>query len=136
MGMSTGGSGGPMAEINVTPLVDVMLVLLIIFMVTAPTLSYENPLDLPQPSPEPPPEAADPPPPITLKIDEFGNLMWNDQPIMKDALMGTMRLEASAEVQPVLQLDIHEQAQYQMVAEVLADAKNSGLEKIGFIEQL
>lgn len=136
MGMSAGSGGGPMAEINVTPLVDVMLVLLIIFMVTAPTLSYENPLDLPQPSPIENEPEQDPPPPITLKIDEFGNLMWNDQPIMKDALMGTMRLEASAEIQPVLQLDIHEQAQYQTVAEILADAKNSGLEKIGFIEQL
>ena len=60
MAFSTGGSGGPMADINVTPLVDVMLVLLIIFMVTAPILSYPIDIDLPQKSLNPPPEVKNP----------------------------------------------------------------------------
>jgi biopolymer transport protein ExbD len=64
MAFSSGGGGGPMADINVTPLVDVMLVLLIIFMVTAPTLSYPIDIDLPQKSLNPPPQVKEPPPPI------------------------------------------------------------------------
>ena len=69
---SNSAAGGPMADINVTPLVDVMLVLLIIFMVTAPTLSYPIDIDLPQPSLNPPPQTKAPPEPIKLRIDAVG----------------------------------------------------------------
>ena len=80
MAFSSGGGSGPMADINVTPLVDVMLVLLIIFMVTAPTLSYPIEIDLPQKSPNPPPPSLEPPEPIKLRIDASGQVFWNESP--------------------------------------------------------
>ena len=69
---------GPMADINVTPLVDVMLVLLIIFMITAPILAHQVQIDLPQKTTAPPTQI-DPPPPIALRIRATGELYWNDQ---------------------------------------------------------
>jgi biopolymer transport protein ExbD len=80
MAFSSNSSGGPMADINVTPLVDVMLVLLIIFMVTAPALSYPIQVDLPQPSTNPPPTPKDPPEPIRIRIDAAGTVLWNGSP--------------------------------------------------------
>jgi biopolymer transport protein ExbD len=80
MAFASNSGGGPMADINVTPLVDVMLVLLIIFMVTAPILSYPIDIDLPQRSLNPPPEKANPPEPIRLRIDAAGQVFWNDSP--------------------------------------------------------
>jgi len=77
---SNSAAGAPMADINVTPLVDVMLVLLIIFMVTAPILSYPIDIDLPQRVLNPPPETKVPPEPIRLRIDQAGQVFWNDSP--------------------------------------------------------
>ena len=74
---SNSSAGSPMADINVTPLVDVMLVLLIIFLVTAPTPSYPIEIDLPQRSNQPPP-TTEPPPPIKLRIDASGTVYWNE----------------------------------------------------------
>ena len=77
----------PMADINVTPLVDVMLVLLIIFMVTAPILSYPIDVDLPQKTLTPPPEnPKEPPEPIELRIDASGQVYWNNAPVAVSAL--------------------------------------------------
>ena len=94
MAMSTGGAGGgPMCDINVTPLVDVMLVLLIIFMVTAPILSYPIDIDLPQKSLTPPPEQKNPPEPIDLRIDAANQIFWNDSPVPMSALRNMMEAE-------------------------------------------
>jgi biopolymer transport protein ExbD len=79
MAFTSNSGSGPMADINVTPLVDVMLVLLIIFMVTAPALSYPIPVDLPQPSTTPPPPG-NPPDPIRIHIDAGGTVSWNGSP--------------------------------------------------------
>ena len=81
MAFSSGGSKGPMADINVTPLVDVMLVLLIIFIVTAPIMTYPIEVALPQRVINPPPQVREPPPPIDLRINADGTVYWNNSPV-------------------------------------------------------
>jgi biopolymer transport protein ExbD len=135
---SGGGSGGasaPLADINVTPLVDVMLVLLIIFMVTAPLLSYQIQIDLPQASRNVE-QPKDPPKPIRLRIDVGGQLFWDNTPIPRSALEPSLLVEASRDPQPMLELETAQEAEYQVLADVLATAKNAGMEKIGFVETL
>jgi len=131
-----GGNNAAMADINVTPLVDVMLVLLIIFMVTAPLMSYEIQIDLPQQTRNPPPVQKDPPPPVRIRIDETGNLFWDNVPMPKAAVEASMLLEAQRDPQPLIELEASQEAQYQVLTEVLSMAKNAGLQKIGFVETL
>ena len=136
MAFSSGGGGGAMADINVTPLVDVLLVLLIIFMVTAPMASMEIKVDLPQLSRTPPEQPKEPPPPVRIRIDESGSLFWDNQPMPKAAVEASMLLEAARDPQPLIELETAGEAQYQRLTEVLTMAKNSGLEKIGFVETM
>jgi len=135
MAFASNSGGGPMADINVTPLVDVMLVLLIIFMVTAPTLSYPIDIDLPQKSTTPPPPTP-PKEPISLRIDAAGQVYWNEaaQPI--SALQGLMEVEVNRDPtnQPMLEVDTSPDADYGILAKVLAHAKNANMEKIGFVQ--
>lgn len=86
MAFSSGNSGGPMADINVTPLVDVMLVLLIIFIITAPLMSHKVKVELPQANLIQKEDAEKRAAPITLAVKEDGSLYWNDEPISKEAL--------------------------------------------------
>ena len=79
MAFTSQNSAGPMSDMNVTPLVDVMLVLLIIFMITAPIMAHRIEIDLPQKSLQPP-DPVEPPPPVNLVIKQTGELFWNDQP--------------------------------------------------------
>jgi biopolymer transport protein ExbD len=134
MAFSTGGSGGPMADINVTPLVDMMLVLLIIFMVTAPILSYPIDIDLPQKSLNPPPQPKDPPEPIKLRIDQAGQVFWNESPVPLSALRNMMEAEVERDPgnQPTLQIKASDDSDYGILAKVLATARNAKMEKIGF----
>ena len=133
MAFSTGGGNGAMADINVTPLVDVMLVLLIIFMVTAPMMSYEIPVDLPQPAPNvEPPE--NPPSPIRLRIDESGQLFWDNSQLPKSALLPSLMVESTRDPQPLLEIETSPEVRYEVLAEVLATAKNANMIKIGFVE--
>ncbi|MEO6687914.1 MAG: biopolymer transporter ExbD [Dokdonella sp.] len=132
MAMSSGGSGGgPMAEINVTPLVDVMLVLLIIFMITAPLMSHKIRIDLPQANPnvidQPQPE------PIDLAVKENGDLFYNDEPVTEAILQAQLLVAAQKNPQPELQIRADKTTQYQKVAAVMASAKRAGMVKIGFI---
>ena len=133
MAFSTGGGSGPMADINVTPLVDVMLVLLIIFMITVPMLSHKIKIDLPQPTLNPPPE--NPPEPITLGVRMTGQLYWNDEPITEAAMQAQLRVAAQRAPQPELQIRADRDTEYQIVASVMSDAKNAGMVKVGFITQ-
>ena len=133
MAFSTGGGSGPMADINVTPLVDVMLVLLIIFMITMPLLSHKIQIDLPQPTPLNQPPPPPPPEPIKLAVQANGQLFWNDEPISEDALRAQLRVTAQKDPQPELDIKPDRTTKYQLVASVMADAKNAGMIKIGFV---
>jgi biopolymer transport protein ExbD len=137
MAFSTNSGGGPMADINVTPLVDVMLVLLIIFMVTAPILSYPIDIDLPQKSVIPPPENKNPPDPIDLRIDAAGQVFWNDSPVPMSALRNMMEAEVERDPtnQPTLQINVNDDADYGILAKVLANARNAQMQKIGFVKK-
>src|SRR3546814_15934806 len=101
MAFSSNSSGGAMADINVTPLADVMLVLLIIFMVTAPMASYQIQIDLPQPSKNME-QPKDPPKPIRLRIDGNGQLFWDGSPLPTAALEPQLQIEATRDPQPTL----------------------------------
>ena len=138
MAFSTGSdSGGPMADINVTPLVDVMLVLLIIFIVTAPVMTYPIDVDLRRRVINPPPQLREPPPPIDLRIDASGQVTWNNNPVQVSALQNMMENEVQRDPtnQPLLQIDANPDAQYNVMAKVLAAAKNAQMLKIGFVQQ-
>ena len=134
MAFASNTGSGPMADINVTPLVDVMLVLLIIFMVTAPALSYQIQVDLPQRSLNPPPKVDNPPDPIRLRIEAGGTVTWNNSPMPISVLQSSLEVEAERSVQPTLEIETDPDAQYEMLAKVLSRAKNSGMEKISFVE--
>jgi biopolymer transport protein ExbD len=135
MAFSTGGGSGPMADINVTPLVDVMLVLLIIFMITVPMMSHKIKIDLPQPAPPPPVAPPPPPEPIRLSVQSTGALFWNDTPISEEGLQAQLRILGvkPLEQQPELDIRAEKTTKYQNVASVMADAKNAGMLKIGFV---
>ena len=140
MALSLGGSRkrgrGGFSDINVTPLVDVMLVLLIIFMVTAPTLSYPIEIDLPQKSTNPPPQLKEPPEPIKLRIDAAGQVYWNEAAQPVSALQSLMEVEVQRDPtnQPTLEIDTSPDADYGVLAKVLASAKNADMQKIGFVQ--
>ena len=136
MAFASGAGGGPMADINVTPLVDVMLVLLIIFMVTAPILSYPIDVNLPQRSLNQPPQTKTPPPPISLRIDASGTIFWNDSPVDMRVLQQQMVNEVAKDPtnQPLLEIDVNADADYGILANVLARAKNADMQKIGFVQ--
>ena len=126
-----------MADINVTPLVDVMLVLLIIFIVTAPIVTYPIEVDLPQRVINPPPQLKDPPPPIDLRIDASGQVNWNNSPVATTELQAKMENEVQKDPtnQPELRIEANPDAQYDVMAKVLAAAKNARMQKIGFVQQ-
>ncbi len=117
-------------EINTTPLVDVMLVLLIIFIITIPVINHSVKLDLPRASTQPEnvkPET------INLTIDGSGKLYWNNRELREDELPQKIAVAAQAQPQPELHLRAERTTQYEKVAQVMAAAQNGGLSKIGFI---
>ncbi len=131
MGTGSGSraGGAPMAEINVTPLIDVMLVVLIIFMISIPALTHKVQLDLPQAGPEPRPETPDL---INVRIENDGRLLWNDE-AMTVAQMGYYMARAGQQApQPELRLSIGDQARYETVAAVMTQARNADIGRIGF----
>ena len=129
----TSNTSGPMSDINVTPLVDVMLVLLIIFMITAPIPLNKIKVDLPQPNPNVvnPPNPLEP---IRLKIDQSGAFYWNDTPVDEPGLKAQLAVISQQSEQPEIQIAADDAVAYQYVALVLADAKSYNLSKIGFTE--
>jgi biopolymer transport protein ExbD len=137
MAFASSSGSGPMADINVTPLVDVMLVLLIIFMVTAPILSYPIDIDLPQKTNNPPENPKEPPEPIKLRIDAAGTVYWNDSPTPVTSLYSRMSaaIEQDPTNQPTLEIDVNPDANYEILAKALAAAKNADMKKIGFVKK-
>jgi biopolymer transport protein ExbD len=124
------GPSAPMADINTTPLVDVMLVLLVIFIITAPLFHEAIPLDLPQVSAT---KLDDKPETVRLAVDANGSIFWNGEAIHRDVL--DTRLAAVAARQPELHLRADKAVRYEKVADVLAAAQRAGLVKIAFVTQ-
>jgi biopolymer transport protein ExbD len=118
------------AEMNITPLVDVMLVLLVIFMIASPVLAHRVDLDLAKDDRDTKVE----PPRIALVVAADGTLSWNGQPMPDVALGPQLRIEAAKSPQPVVVLDAHDAARYERVAGVLATARNAGIRGVGFDE--
>jgi len=127
----TAASSSPLANINVTPLVDVMLVLLIIFMVTTPILSRPVPFELPQRGPPIPVENTDP---LRLNIAANGVVLWEGTPLAPAALQALLRAEASRSPQPLLQIEAHRDSQYQSLTRLVASARNAGLTRVGVVD--
>jgi biopolymer transport protein ExbD len=128
-----GGGGGaphsaPMAEINMIPLVDVMLVLLIIFMITAPLIAHKIKIDLPQASTVLLEEKPDT---IVIALMADGNMFLNDVPIDRTGMLERLSAEAQRKPQPELHLHVDRTTQFQLLATVMADAQNAGMVKVG-----
>ena len=123
---------GPMADINVTPMVDVMLVLLVIFILSAPMFTSAVKLDLPKAQAQAQ-AAAQQAAAVTLAIDAKGQVYWNNDAVEPEAL--ALRLETAAKLdpQPELQLRADKNTRYEVVAQVMAAAQGHGLTKLGFV---
>ena len=121
-----------MNEINMTPLVDVMLVLLIVFIITVPVMQHSVKVDLPRAT-STPQDAK--PQTIRLSVDAQGQYFWNEQPLADAELEPRLRQAAAREPQPELHLRGDKNARYERVAQALAAAQRSGMRKIGFITE-
>jgi biopolymer transport protein ExbD len=132
MSMSIGGGGEdePMMEMNMTPLIDVLLVLLVMFIITIPVMTHAVKLDMPRPTNAP--KLAEPVV-IQLEIDFDGTVLWTGSPVTVDSLDGYFRREAANDPQPELHIRPNKRASYDVVARVLAAAQRNGLLKIGFV---
>lgn len=131
-GFSDNDIGRPMAEINMIPLIDVMLVLLIIFIVTAPLLTHSIRINLPKASTQ---VNVEKPETVTLSIDATGNLFWDNAQIDDAKLAANLSAAAHRNPQPELHLRAEKTTQYQRLAEVMSAAQNAGVVKIGFITE-
>jgi len=121
---------GPMAEINVVPLVDVMLVLLVVFIITAPLLTNSVKIDLPKASSNP---NVTKPDHIEFAIREDGSFFWSGERINETALSERFALEAKKQPQPELHIHADRTAHYELVAQVMSGAAKAGLTRIGFV---
>jgi biopolymer transport protein ExbD len=135
MAFSSGNdSGGPMADINVTPLVDVMLVLLIIFIITAPLMSHKVQIKLPEANLNQDPDAAEKrKQPITISVKENGDLYWGDERITKEILESRLSSTAQLTPQPPLNLRGDRTTKMATINEVTKIAQSQGMLDIGFV---
>ena len=122
--------GAPLAEINMVPLIDVMLVLLVIFIVTAPLLSHSVKVDLPKASAQVMSAKAEK---IDLSIDADGIRYWNGAALSREDAAARFMNESGKQPQPEIHLRADQNVPYRAVAETLADASRAGLSKIGFV---
>jgi len=132
MAMSGGkDDGSPMMEMNTTPLIDVMLVLLIMFIITIPIQTHAVKIDLPQSSP-PTNDIIDPVK-NKVSIDPAGTIMWNGSPIDLLTLRQYLNESLKLPVEPELQFQPDAQTRYVVVDQVLAEIKRAGVTKMGFV---
>jgi biopolymer transport protein ExbD len=129
-GFSDNKQPGLMAEINVTPMVDVMLVLLVIFIITAPLFTHAIKLDLPSAQSAPSPEKAET---ISISIDADGRVFWDKSEINDQDLDAKLALAAKKNPQPELQLRADKSTRYEIIAKVMAAAQTTGVTKMGFV---
>jgi len=122
----------PTADINMTPLVDVMLVLLIIFIITAPLMTHQVPVDLPRASSTPSPKM-----PLTLQIsiDAENRVFLAANPVDRDSLENRFREAVAQDANVDMQLRADRATRYETVAETMSAARRAGLTKIGFVTQ-
>src|SRR5262252_7150794 len=129
-GFHRSGADTPMAEINMIPLIDVMLVLLVIFIITAPLLTHSVKIDLPKAVSTPNLTRPDN---IQLGIKAGGAIYWNGEPVDARALVERMAAAGKLDPQPEIHIHADADARYQVIAEVMATAARSGLTRIGFV---
>ncbi|HEY1873135.1 MAG TPA: biopolymer transporter ExbD [Steroidobacteraceae bacterium] len=128
-----GAAGATFCDINTTPLIDVMLVLLVTLIITLPVMTHAVKLDMPNPN-APPPPPDQPPEVIDLEIDYDGAVVWNGTPVASlDQLEGYFHTEAEKDPQPEIHLRPDRRARYGIVAKVLAAAQHNHMKKIGFV---
>ena len=133
MAMSGGrDDGSPMMEMNMTPLIDVLLVLLIVFIMSIPIATHSVAIDLPVADPNPPPNMVDP---IKNKIVLTPNneILWNGTPITPNTLVANLQTSLTYSVEPELQFEPEAAASYDLSAKVLNIIKGSGVTKFGFV---
>lgn len=121
-----------MSEINMIPLVDIMLVLLIIFIITVPVVTHSVNLDLPRAENvrnEPRPQT------VTLSVDADGQLHWNDEPVLAAELETRLAAAAASEPQPEIHIRGDRRVDYEHVIGVMAAAQRAGVLKLGFITE-
>lgn len=133
MGMAGGKlDGQPMTDMNMTPLIDVLLVLLIMFIITIPVATHAVAIDLPQPNPNPPPDMVDP---IKNKLvlTQTDQILWNAEPIDQGTLVANLNTSMAMQPEPELQFEPEPLASYDLSARVLNIIKASGVTKFGFV---
>jgi biopolymer transport protein TolR len=132
-GRSTGAGGQrPMSDINVTPLVDVMLVLLVIFIITAPLMASSIRLDLPRSDAA---RLSDTPKFVSLVVDAAGKLYLNDKPVTNDELAAALAQAAADSRDTEVQLRADRSVPYGRVVELMGIANKAGLSRIGFVTE-
>jgi len=129
-GLDRKSNGAPMAEINMTPLIDVMLVLLVIFIITAPLFTHAIRLDLPKVSSQ---AVRETPETITLSIDGAGKLYWNDKPIALEQMRAQFVAQGKRAEPPEIHLRASRDTRYDVIAQVMGAAQSAGLNRIGFV---
>ena len=129
-GLEKRQTAAPMAEINMTPLIDVMLVLLVIFIITAPLFTHAIRLDLPKVAAAP---ARQTPQTISLSIDAAGKIYWNGNVLTLDQMRTRFVEAGKAAEQPEIQLRAERSTRYEVIAQVMGAAQQAGLERIGFV---
>jgi biopolymer transport protein ExbD len=125
-------ASAPMSEINMVPLIDVMLVLLVIFIITAPLLTHAVKLELPQATSQ-----VDDlrPQKIDFAIDAAGALYWNGERVTRAEAVQRFAAEGTKSPQPEVHLRADQAVAYRFVAQTLADASKAGLRKVGFVSE-
>ena len=131
-GFAKGGEAAPMAEINMVPFIDVMLVLLVIFIITAPLLTHAVKVDLPKASSTP---NITKPDNIQIAIRAGGEVYWNGEQVEPSQLAPRMAAAAKLDPQPELHLRADGTTPYEKVAQVMSTAAKAGLVKIGFVTE-
>jgi biopolymer transport protein ExbD len=126
------GAQAPMAEINMIPLIDVMLVLLVIFIVTAPLMTHAVKIDLPKASSSP---NLTKPENVQLGIKAEGPFFWNGDPVEEGALEERLSAAAKLDPQPEIHIRAERTAHYERVARVMSAAARTGLTRIGFVTE-
>ena len=134
MAMSGGkDDGSPMMEMNTTPLIDVMLVLLIMFIITIPVATHSVDIDLPVPNPNPPPENMIDPIKNKIVLTPDNQILWNGTAINDGELVRNLEATKGIDPEPELQFEPEAQASYDLSARVLNIIKVSGVTKFGFV---